>query len=148
MSYLKITAIGNLGQEPELKYTTDGKPVCTLSIATSEKKKDREGNLTEITTWIRVTFFSNQAENASKYLSKGKPVYIEGRGRLETWTDRDGQKRTSLEVFGTEMQFIAPRDGSGDGQRQRSEQQPPTQRVPASPTPASTLSMSDDEVPF
>ncbi len=78
-------------------------------MATNEKRRDKNGDLQDITTWFRVTLWNKQAENASKYLQKGNPVYIEGRLKLDEWTDRDGNVRQTLDVTATEMQFI----GSG-----------------------------------
>ncbi len=111
MSFNKIIIVGNLGRDPELRYTPQGDAVCNLSIATSEKKRDKAGEWQDITTWFRVTLWRKQAENAAKYLSKGRRVYVEGRLRVEDWTDREGNNRYTLEVQGTDMQFIdsAPR---------------------------------------
>ncbi|HEX8638419.1 MAG TPA: single-stranded DNA-binding protein, partial [Pyrinomonadaceae bacterium] len=106
MSFNKIIIVGNLGRDPELRYTPQGTAVCSFSVATSEKKRDKGGDLQDVTTWFRVTLWGKQAETASKYLTKGKPVYIEGRLRIEEWTDRDGNNRQSLEVNATDMQFI------------------------------------------
>lgn len=107
MSFNKIIIVGNLGRDPELRYTPQGTAVCNFSIATNEKKKDKTGELQDITTWFRVTLWGNQAENASKYLTKGRQVYIEGRLRLEEYTDRDGVQRQTLEVNATDMQFLS-----------------------------------------
>ena len=107
MSFNKIIIVGNLGRDPELRYTPQGSAVCSFSVATNEKRKDKTGELQDITTWFRITLWGKQAENASKYLTKGRPVYIEGRLRVEEYTDRDGAQRYSLEVQGTDMQFIS-----------------------------------------
>lgn len=107
MSFNRIFLYGNLGRDPELRYTAKGTPVCNFSMATSEGKGDKEK-----TTWFRVTFFNRQAEIASQYLQKGKPVYVEGRVSLDKYTDRDGKERQSLEVFGTDLKLM----GKGDGQ--------------------------------
>lgn len=118
MSFNKIIIVGNLGRDPELRYTPQGTAVCSFSMATNEKRKDRSGEMQSITTWFRITLWGKQAENANKYLTKGNPVYIEGRLRTEEWTDRDGKTRTSLEVQATDMQFISSRgdsDYSGGG---------------------------------
>jgi single-strand DNA-binding protein len=106
MSFNKITLVGNLGKDPELRYTPQGTPVCSFSLATNEKRKDRTGQQQDITTWFKVTLWGKQAETASQYLQRGKSVYIEGRLRQEEYTDRDGKPRTSLEVNATDMQFI------------------------------------------
>lgn len=107
MSFNKIIIVGNLGRDPELRYTPQGTAVCNISVATSEKRKDKTGELQDITTWFRVTLWGKQGENASKYLQKGNPVYVEGRLRVEEWTDRDGNNRHTLEVHGTDLQFIS-----------------------------------------
>lgn len=106
MSFNKITVVGNLGKDPELNYTGQGKAVCKLSVATSEKRRDAAGELQTVTTWFRITLWGTQAETASRFLQKGSPVYIEGRLRVEEWTDRDGKQRYTLEVQGMDMQFI------------------------------------------
>lgn len=106
MSFNKIIIVGNLGRDPELRYTPQGNAVCNFSVATNEKKKDKTGELQDITTWFRITLWGKQAENASKYLTKGSPVYVEGRLRVDEWTDRDGMQRYTLEVQGTELHFI------------------------------------------
>ncbi len=117
MSFNKITIVGNLGRDPELRYTPQGAAVCSFSMATNEKRRDKSGELQDITTWFKVTLWRNQAENAAKYLTKGSPVYIEGRLRIEEWTDRDGNNRYTLDVQATDMQFIGSRgDGAGGGE--------------------------------
>ncbi|HQU92826.1 MAG TPA: single-stranded DNA-binding protein [Pyrinomonadaceae bacterium] len=109
MSFNKIILVGNLGRDPELRYTPQGLAVCDFSMATNERKKDKSGEYQNVPTWFRVTLWRNQAELASKYLTKGSQVYVEGRVSLEEWTDRDGNTRQTLTVQGTDMQFI----GSG-----------------------------------
>src|SRR5687768_9761816 len=98
MSFNKITIVGNLGRDPELRYTAQGTPVCTFSLATNGRRKDRNGEMQDHTTWFRVTLWNRQAETASQYLAKGRQVYIEGRLRVEEYVDRDGKPRQSLEV--------------------------------------------------
>ena len=117
MSFNKIIIVGNLGRDPELRYTPQGSAVCNLSVATSEKRRDKSGEFQDITTWFRVTLWEKKAETAAKFLTKGTAVYIEGRLRIEEWTDRDGKNRFTLEVNGTDMQFIGSRsdDMSGGG---------------------------------
>ena len=147
MSFNKIIVVGNLGRDPELRYTPQGTPVCSFTVATNEKRKDRAGEMQDFTTWFRVTLWGRQAETASQYLTKGRPVYIEGRLRLEEWTDRDGKQRYTLEVHATDMQFIG--GGRGDeaatsaaaapGGASRSAQ---TDQQPTEPE------LSDDDIPF
>ncbi len=112
MSFNKIIVVGNLGRDPELRYTPQGNAVCDFSVATNEKKRDKAGELQNVVTWFRVTLWNKQAENASKYLTKGSSVYIEGRLRIEEWTDKEGNNRYSLEVNATDMQFLS--GGRGD----------------------------------
>ncbi|HJQ30673.1 MAG TPA: single-stranded DNA-binding protein [Pyrinomonadaceae bacterium] len=112
MSYNKIHIIGNLGRDPELSYTPQGTAVCKFSVATNERRRDKAGEQQDITTWFRVTVWGKQAENVSRYLSKGRKVYLEGRLHVEEWTDRDGKPRQSLEVNASEVQFL---DGAGGG---------------------------------
>lgn len=116
MSFNKIIVVGNLGRDPELRYTPQGTAVCSFSMATNEKRRDKSGEFQDVTTWFKVTLWGSQAENASKYLAKGRQVFIEGRLRVEEWTDRDNNKRTSLEVNATDMQFLGGAErGEGGG---------------------------------
>ena len=108
MSFNSITLVGNLGRDPELKYSRTGTPVCQFTMATNERRKNKEGEREDVTTWFRVTLFGRQAETASQYLSKGRQVYIQGRLRDEAWQDRDGKERHTLEVTADNMQFIGP----------------------------------------
>jgi single-strand DNA-binding protein len=143
MSFNKIILVGNLGRDPELRYTPQGTPVCSFSLATNERRRDRAtGENNDITTWFRVTLWGRQAETASQYLTKGRPVYIEGRLRVEEWTDRDGKPRHTLEVHATDMQFI----GSGG----RAEETPaPAAKAAAAGEPMSEPGeLTDDDIPF
>lgn len=115
MSFNKITLVGNLGKDPELRYTPQGDAVCSFSMATNERKKDKSGEFQNVATWFRVTLWGRQAETASKYLTKGRQVYIEGRLRMEEYTDREGNIQKTLEVNGTDMQFIGSREDAGGG---------------------------------
>ena len=114
MSFNKIIIVGHLGRDPELRYTPQGSAVCNFSVATSDKRRDKSGEYQEITTWFKVTLWEKKAEVASKYLTKGTQVYIEGRLRVEEWTDRDGKNRHTLEVQGTDMQFLGGGGRSDD----------------------------------
>jgi single-strand DNA-binding protein len=140
MSFNKITLVGNLGRDPELRYTPQGTPVCSFTLATNEKRKDKSGESQDVTTWFRVTLWGRQAETASQYLAKGRPVYIEGRLRTEEYTDREGKTRFSLEVNATDMQFI----GGGRG-----DDAPHQQSHPARPEePMTAGAADDDDIPF
>lgn len=149
MSFNKIIIVGNLGRDPELRYTPQGTAVCSFSVATNEKRRDKTGDMQDVTTWFRVTLWGKQAENASKYLTKGNPVYIEGRLRIEEWTDRDGQQRQSLEVNATDMQFLGSSRGSDDFQSDSGPGNDYSSDSYAENTPASSsASASDDDIPF
>ncbi|MEJ7623142.1 MAG: single-stranded DNA-binding protein [Pyrinomonadaceae bacterium] len=116
MSFNKIILVGNLGRDPELRYTPQGDAVCSFSMATNERKKDKSGEFQDVTTWFKVTLWRRLAENASKYLTKGSPVYIEGRLQLEEWTDRENKDRVTLAVQASDMHFIsAGRAGDAGG---------------------------------
>jgi len=145
MSFNKIILVGNLGRDPELRYTPDGTPVCSFSLATNERRRDRTtGENNDVTTWFRVTLWRRQAEVAQQYLTRGKPVYIEGRLRVEEYTDRDGKTRHSLEVTATDMQFIGSARGGDDAggpQAKAAAAQP--QHAGPEPT-----DLTDDDVPF
>ena len=117
-SFNKIMIVGYLGRDPELRYTPQGTPVCDFSIATSERRKDKSGDLQEVTTWFRVSLFGRQAELASQYLTKGRQVYVEGQLSQREWTDKDGGARTTLEVRGTDVQFLSPAPESEQPQAQ------------------------------
>jgi single-strand DNA-binding protein len=146
MSFNKIILVGNLGRDPELRYTPDGTPVCSFSLATNERRRDKTtGENNDVTTWFRVTLWRRQAEVASQYLSRGKPVYIEGRLRVEEYTDRDGKTRHSLEVTATDMQFIgsAQRDEGGAPAARGAAAGPRNAGPPPEPT-----DLTDDDVPF
>src|SRR5262245_61628876 len=108
-SFNKIMIVGYLGRDPELRYTPQGTALCKLSVATTERKKNDIGEAEEHTTWFRITVWGRQAELASEYLAKGRQVYLEGRLRLEEYTDREGNQCTSLEVNATDIQFIGSR---------------------------------------
>ncbi len=110
----KVILLGNLGRDPETRYTTGGDAVTNLSIATSEQWKDKSGEKQERTEWHRVVLFGRQAEIAGEYLKKGRSVYIEGRLQTRKYTDKDGDEKYSTEIVGDRMQLIGGgRDASG-----------------------------------
>ena len=153
MSFNKITIVGNLGKDPELRYTPQGDAVCNISVATSEKKRDKAGDMQDVTTWFRITLWRKQAENAAKYLTKGSPVYIEGRLRIEEWADRDGKNRFTLEVQATDMQFISSGNrGGGEDYSGSTSNDFPSETGGGNDFPttnsAAAASPSDDDIPF
>ncbi len=109
----KVILIGNLGRDPETRYTTGGDAVTTLNIATSEQWKDKSGEKQERTEWHRVVLFARLAEIAGEYLKKGRSVYIEGRLQTRKYTDKDGVEKYSTEIVGDRMQLLGGREGGG-----------------------------------
>jgi len=109
----KVILLGNLGRDPETRYTTGGDAVTTLNIATSEQWKDKSGEKQERTEWHRVVLFGRQAEIAGEYLKKGRSVYIEGRLQTRKYTDKDGVEKYSTEIVGDRMQLLGGREGGG-----------------------------------
>ena len=109
----KVILIGNLGRDPETRYTTGGDAITNLNIATSEQWKDKSGEKQERTEWHRVVLFGRQAEIAGEYLKKGRSVYIEGRLQTRKYTDKDGVEKYSTEIVGDRMQLLGSREGAG-----------------------------------
>jgi single-strand DNA-binding protein len=110
----KVILVGNLGADPELKYTPTSRPLCNLRIATTDVFKDKGGQRQERTEWHRVTVWGDAAENCSKYLSKGRSVYIEGRLQTRTY-DKDGQKHYATDVVADRVVFLGSGGGAGAG---------------------------------
>ena len=112
----KVILLGNLGRDPETRYTTGGDAVTNLNIATSEQWKDKSGEKQERTEWHRVVLFGRQAEVAGEYLKKGRSVYIEGRLQTRKYTDKEGVEKYSTEIVGDRMQLLGGgRDAGGGG---------------------------------
>lgn len=160
----KVILIGNLGRDPEVRYTPSNLAICTISIATTRNSKNRDsGDRMEETEWHRVVFFDRLAEIAGEYLKKGRSVYVEGRLRTRKWQDKDGKDQYTTEVMATEMQMLGSREGMGGGAsgdddgggyapRQAPAARPP---APAAPRPAAKPAASatgfdnmDDDIPF
>jgi single-strand DNA-binding protein len=139
----KVILVGNLGQDPEIKYTAGGAAVTTLSLATSESWKDKDtGSDQEKTEWHRVVLWRRLAEIAGEYLKKGSKVYIEGQLQTRKW-EQDGQTRYTTEVVGRDMQFLDSRGGSSaDSSSYGNENQDTnSQNLPDS-------GITDDDIPF
>jgi len=111
----KVILIGNLGRDPETRYTTGGDAVTNLRIATTDTWKDKSGEKQEKTEWHTVVLFGRQAEIAGEYLKKGRPVYIEGRLQTRKYTDKEGVEKYSTEIVGDRMQLLGGREGGGGG---------------------------------
>src|SRR3954467_9616091 len=116
----KVILVGNLGADPELKYTPTNRPLCNLSVATNEVFKDKSGQRQEKTEWHRVTVWGEQAEHCSKYLAKGRSVYVEGRLQTRSWDDKEGKKRYSTDVVADRVVFLSGGEGGAGGARRPS----------------------------
>ena len=150
MSFNKITIVGNLGRDPELRYTPQGTAVCSFTMASNERRRDKGGEQQDVTTWFRVTVWGKQAETVSKYLTKGRSVYVEGRLHVEEWTDRDGKPRHTLEVNASDVQFLDAGSGvEGIPVRQSAAAAAPSSGArPAAGGRGPEPRLEDDEIPF
>ena len=112
----KVIIIGNLGRDPEVRYTPSGAAVCNVSVATTRNWKNREsGEKQEETEWHRVVFYDRLAEIAGEYLKKGRPVYVEGRLKTRKWQDKEGKDNYTTEIVAEQMQMLGSREGMGGG---------------------------------
>jgi single-strand DNA-binding protein len=109
----KVILVGNLGRDPETRYTTGGDAVTNIRVATTDTWKDKNGDKQEKTEWHTVVFFGRQAEIAGEYLKKGRQVYVEGRLQTRKWQDKEGQDRYTTEIVADRMQMLGSREGSG-----------------------------------
>lgn len=135
----KAILIGNLGADPELRYTPAGAAVASFNIATTEKWKNKEGQPQEKTEWHRIVLWSRQAEIAKEYLHKGSSVYIEGRIQNRSYEDKDGIKRYVTEIIGQRMQLLGGRGGGSSDAGSPSGPPPP---------PQGDTGDDDDDLPF
>ena len=162
----KVILVGNLGRDPEVRYSAEGSAICNISIATTSQWKDRtSGERREETEWHRVVFYNRLAEIAGEYLRKGRPVYVEGRLRTRKWTGQDGQERFTTEIIAEQMQMLGSRDGdepnqggqygqSGQSNQARNNYAEATGRSqqqraqPNQQQAAGSLADMDDDIPF
>jgi len=114
MTVNKVILIGNLGKDPELRTTGGGTSVCTLNIATTERRKDRDGNWSDQTEWHSVVTFGKTAENVHRYCKKGKQIFVEGRLQTRKWQDKEGKDRWTTEVIADDIRFLSGGSGGGD----------------------------------
>lgn len=146
----KVMLIGNLGADPEVRYTSGGSAVANVRLATAESWRDKEsGDMQERTEWHRVVFFARLAEIVGEYLRKGSQIYVEGRLQTRKWQDRDGNERYTTEIVANEMQMLGGRGGSGGGSH---EGQSAPSRAPAAAagggSPEAPMGDFDDDIPF
>jgi single-strand DNA-binding protein len=112
----KVIIVGNLGRDPEVRYTPNGSAVCNVSVATTRSWKNKEsGEKSEETEWHRVVFYDKLAEIAGEYLKKGRSVYVEGRLKTRKWQDKDNVEKFTTEIVATDMQMLGSREGMGAG---------------------------------
>jgi single-strand DNA-binding protein len=147
----KAIVVGNLGRDPEVRYTAGGQPVANFSVATNERWTDKNtGQPQERTEWHRIVVFGKQAENCGEYLAKGRQVYIEGRLQTREWNDKEGKKNTTTEIVANQVVFLGGRDGAGARRGG-----PPADDMGAMPPPdespagaPSSAKGGDDDIPF
>jgi single-strand DNA-binding protein len=145
----KVILIGHLGKDPEVRYTASGTAVCSFSLATSEKFKDKSGENQEKTEWHNVQFWSKLAEICGEYLTKGKMIYVEGRLQTRKWQDKEGNDRYTTEIVGERMQMLSGKgdhaggsdSASSGGRIDRSESN-------NSSSPSGFSDIEDDNIPF
>ncbi len=142
----KVMLIGNLGKDPEVRYTTSGTAVASFSLATSERFKNKTGEWEDRTEWHNITLWGRLAEIAGEYLAKGKTVYIEGRLQTRKWQDRDGRDRYTTEIVGDKMQMLG---GKGDASGRQGGGRPSDEPAyGASPGYEEPTFNPDDDIPF
>ncbi|RTL25975.1 MAG: single-stranded DNA-binding protein [Burkholderiales bacterium] len=166
----KVILIGNLGRDPEVRYTPNGAAVCNVSVATTRNWKDKNsGDKIEETEWHRVVFYDRLAEIAGEYLKKGRPVYVEGRLKTRKWQDKDGKDNYTTEIVAEQMQLLGGREGGGGGSGYGggqgggddfSQEAPPSRpaarpaaaqrpaSAPAAPKSSTGFDDMDDDIPF
>jgi single-strand DNA-binding protein len=146
----KVILVGNLGRDPEIKYTASGAAIANVTIATTDSWNDKQtGEKVEKTEWHRVVAFQRLAEIMGEYLKKGSQVYIEGRLQTRKWQDQNGQDRWTTEIVANDMQMLGGRAGEGGGQQQGSGggfRKPAEQQAAAQPV--SDNDFADDDIPF
>ena len=146
----KVILIGNLTRDPELRYTPKGSAVTDVGLACNRRYRV-DDELREEVTYVDVTFWGSQAENVSKYLQKGRPLYVEGRLKLDTWDDKEtGKKRSKLSVVGENFQFLDSRGASSDsGPAASAGAQPSREAAPPPATGGGPLAdEEEDDIPF
>ena len=140
----RVVLVGNLTRDPELRHTPGGTPVCNLGIAVNSRRKDESGNWVDKPNFFRISVFGNQAESCAQYLSKGRPVAIDGRLDWRQW-EQDGVKREAVEIVAESVQFLGSR---GDGEGGGSPGGGGNQFIPAEADFTSTPTGGDDDIPF
>jgi single-strand DNA-binding protein len=143
----KVILVGNLGNDPEMKYTTGGQAVARFNIATSESWTDKSGQKQERTEWHKIVVWGKLGEICGKHLSKGRQAYIEGKLQTRQWEDQQGQKRYTTEVVAATVQFLGAPGGYAAGPRNQESSQD-SQQAPAAEFGAEPQFDADEEIPF
>lgn len=147
----KVILVGNLGDDPDTKYTQGGMAITTISLATTSVRKDKDGQQIEKTEWHRVKLFGKLGEIAGEYLRKGGQVYIEGRLSYGKYTDGNGVERYTTDILADDMQMLGSKEGGGQSQPQRTSNTERPQRQQAQrqqPQQAPMDDFADDDIPF
>lgn len=149
----KWIGIGHLGRDPEVRYLSDGTAVANLSVACTDKFKDKSGQMVEQTEWVRVSFFGRTAEVCGEYLTKGSQIYVEGSIRTRKYTDKDGVEKYATEIRGDRMQMLGGGSGQSGGQQQasRAAYEQATGRAPSRSQQSGSQQGFDDledDIPF
>ena len=148
----KVILVGNLGRDPEVRYSPNGQAVANVTLATSESWKDKtSGEKQEKTEWHRVVFFGRLAEIAGEYLKKGAQIYIEGRLQTRKWQDKDGKDRYTTEIVANDMQMLGSRAGAGVPSDNFNQDQPAESAAAGGAKKATTSAAAgdfDDDIPF
>jgi single-strand DNA-binding protein len=137
----RVVLVGNLTRDPELRHTPGGTPVCSLRVAVNDRKRDESGNWVDAPNYFSVSVFGNQAESCAQYLSKGRPVGVDGKLRWREWQAQDGSKREAVEVVADSVQFLGSR---GDGDSGGNQFVPAGAQQEGADFPAA----ADDDIPF
>jgi single-strand DNA-binding protein len=146
----KVILVGNLGRDAELKFTPSGFPISSFSLATTDRRKDKDNNWQEKTEWHRIKLLGKQAESLQDYLKKGKQIYVEGRLETRSWDDKDGQKKYMTEIIADRIQLLGGRgDGSGGGGRSRGgDDLEHYEEMGGSGGGSGPSDLTDDDIPF
>ena len=147
MSVNRAILVGRLGRDPETRYTSGGQAVCNFTLATDETYRDRNGERQKRTEWHRIVVWGKQAEIAQQYLRKGSLVFIEGRIQSRQWDDREGQKRTTVEIVANNFRMLGGRGESGTGSG-ATEPEPQAAAAAAGAEEMPSTEISDEDIPF
>ena len=151
----KVILVGNLGRDPETRYTTNGDAVTNIRLATTDTWKDKNGEKQERTEWHNVVFYGRQAEIAGEYLKKGRQIYVEGRIQTRKWQDKEGQDRYTTEIIADRMQMLGTREGGGSAAPSEPAEREPAAagaggggRKSAAAPAKKNVDDLDDDIPF